>query len=416
MKITPPNVSFPPAHPFEPIPGRRVHGVNASMAYLLRQERIELALAHLLNHPSIQSLLATRQSFLDRGLVQKQVTEALQSYSRSHGVLKLIAAMRERIGSFSRSKLLLDGRPVAMLMCRVHEALEQNGSTLEFSGSNEIGSHEVGRIFLKQSRNSKCDELNRKTLRLEVQVELAPNLYDSPISALVAGLAQDLFLYPKLLEMLESGKSGAEGAPFEVWVNSGLGVPHDEEVMGHALKQVEMHVFELALKAVYKACNNHAMACKWLSQPVADLMDFKARRLRHDASLGLGLLMYLNQRSCNSGNRIDVAELLDFFQGQIRDCRQALAERGAIGRAYFNSQFRNLLCHVSGRDTAARQAEFELRVRAYRELRTEGVEDAPINTSLLNNYWSMVPERARHNAKNIERSSSNDTMVFKIGD
>lgn len=60
-------------------------------------------------------------------------------------------------------------------------------------------------------------------------------------------------------------------------------------------------------------------------------------------------------------------------------------------------------------------ASFELRVRAHREARTEGVQDAPINNALLNRLWRVAPKNAVNDVQAIlSQSSGSETMVFEF--
>lgn len=399
-----------------PLRDVRVHAGRSSDASMLEDRRIRHALEHVLSNPDVHSILSSEGN-LDKTTLQGIVQGALQAYSREHGVLKLVEELRERIGDFNRSDFLLDRIPLAILRCRVHGSLVQGDASPEVSGTPELKSYELGRIVLKQGLNATRDELNRKTRVLDIQCELAPNLYESPISALVLGIAQDVFLYPKIAEILHHKTTRSEDDRFTVKVVSCLSVPEADDPKEQALHLVEMRVFENAVNEVYSRCSNLGNAHRCLSAPVAEMMFYKSKRLRYDTPLGIALGNYLHWQSATEVGEVDPAELLDLFQAQIRDCRVVKAPPVAIGRAYFNSQFRNLLCNSLGLKTPEQIAAFELRVRAYRDLRTQGIKDAPINSALLNRLMAIAPVKARDDAMQIlRRDSSSETMVFEIED
>ena len=392
----------------------RVRGARFSEFQIEQAQRIEKAIEHLLNQAEVQRLLGSKNR-PESAELHTLISRALQTYSRDQGVLKLVDLIREAIRDPKQSRFLLDGVPLSKVQCRVHGALEHNGFSSEVSGTSEIGSHELGRVILARSASALRDSMGRKTHLLRVQCELAPNLYESPLSAIMLGVAQDVFLYPKVLNMFNQHMSGCRDERFMVEAVSCLGVPAVEDPLAQILHQTEMQVFEQMLNACFRYCLEQETAVSCLSKPVSDMMNYKIRRMAHDAPLGKALQDYLNHQAGNYAKQYDLEELIDVFQAQIRDCRLASAPLAAIGRAYFNSQFRNALCAVNGITSPRDIAAFELKVRAYRELRTSGLPDAPINTALVSKLWAAAPEAARIEAHHIlSQSASSESMMFEF--
>lgn len=403
--------SFPVEPPSQDVQVRRGRPSNASYD---QEIRIQTALDHVFSQPGVQQILSA-EGPTERDCLQSVIKKALQDYSLEHGVLKLVANIRAQIGDCNKSGFLVDHVPVSLLHCRIHGVLEENGLPSEVSGSTEVKSHELGRLILSRQLSCKPDHLGRKNHLLNIQCELAPNVYESPISALVLGVSHDVFLYHQLAEVLNRRTLCVEDPQFTVKVSSGLDVPERFDFLRSALQKLEMRVFEQAIKLAYNQCTGTGTAERCLTAPVSNMMLYKAQYLRHDVPLGVALQKYLRHPVSGYPSHKDITKLFDLFQADIRVCRAASAPLAAIGRAYFNAQFRNLICEAGGLVKPEDVASFELRVRAHREARTEGVQDAPINNALLNRLWRVAPKNAVNDVQAIlSQSSGSETMVFEF--
>lgn len=387
-----------------------------SSAFLDQEIRILRALDQVLNQPGLQQILNAENPVQTNGF-ESVIKKALQDYSRKHGALKLANDTRSRIGKSDRPCSSVDQVPVSLLRCSLHGSLEEDGSPSEVSGTSEVASHELGLVDFSRSMTNLVDHFGRKKHVLELKCELAPNVYESPISALVLGLSQDLFVYSQLPRILNHQFIQPNQQGFRIKLLSGLGVPARLNSMEHALQQLETRVFAKALPLVYSRFATKSAAARYLTAPVANMLMYKAQHLMHDTPLGVTLYKYLKHGVPGRPHNMEIAQSLDQFQGEIRACRTAIAPFASIGRAYFNTQFRNMICEAMGLVEPKDVAAFDLRVRAYRELRTEGRRDAPVNNALLDSLRNTAPPRAVRDAQAIvSRSSGSEPMLFRMDD